>query len=46
MQWDVAFSEDMIDENSLEIGNDGEATHHGTRKGHEGESVIDLTLAK
>jgi len=37
--------EDVIDENRLEIGNDGEATHHWTREGHEGESVIDLMLA-
>jgi hypothetical protein len=35
----------VIDENGQEIGNDGEATHHCTREGHEGESVIDLTLA-
>ena len=35
----------MIEENGLEIGNDGRATEHWTREGHEGESVIDLTLA-
>jgi len=35
----------MIDKNGLEIGNDGRATHHWTREIHEGESVIDLTLA-
>jgi len=35
----------VIDENGLEIGNDGRATQHWTREGHEGESVIDLTLA-
>jgi hypothetical protein len=35
----------MIDKNGLEIGNDGEATHQWTREGHEGEPVIDLTLA-
>jgi hypothetical protein len=34
----------VIDEIGLEIGHDGEATHHGTREGHEGESVIDPTL--
>jgi len=45
VQRDAAFWEDVIDENGLEIGNDGEATHHWTREGHEGESVIDLTLA-
>jgi hypothetical protein len=45
VQRDAAFWEDVIDENGLEIGNEGEATHHWTREGHEGESVIDLTLA-
>ena len=53
LQWDprcqvqrnATFWEDVIDENGLEIGNDGRATHHWTREGHEGESVIDLTLA-
>jgi hypothetical protein len=45
VQRGVVFWEDVIDENGLEIGNDGEATHHWTREGHEGESVIDLTLA-
>jgi len=45
VQRDAAFWEDVIDENGLEIGNDGEAAHHWTREGHEGESVIDLTLA-
>jgi hypothetical protein len=45
VQRDSAFCEDMIDENGLEIGNDREATHHWTREGHDGESVIDLTLA-
>jgi len=45
VQRDAVFWEDVIDENGLDIGNDGEATHHWTREGHEGESVIDLTLA-
>jgi hypothetical protein len=36
----------VIDENGLEIGNDGRSTHYWTREDHEGESVIDLTLAK
>jgi len=40
-----AFWEDVIDENGLEIGNEGATTHPWTREGHEGESVIDLTLA-
>jgi len=37
VQRDAAFWADVIDENGLEIGNDGEATHHWTREGHEGE---------
>jgi len=45
VQRDAVFWVDVIDENGLEIGNDGEATHHWTREGHEGELVIDLTLA-
>ena len=45
MQRNATFCEDVIDENGLEIGNDGRATHHWTRQGHEGESIIDLTLA-
>jgi len=45
VQWDAVFWEEVIDQNCLEIGNDGEATHHWTSEGHEGESVIDLTLA-
>jgi len=44
VQRDATFWEDVIDENGPEIGNDGTATHHWTREGHEGESVIDLTL--
>jgi len=44
VQRDAVFWEDVIEENGLEIGNDGEATHHWTREGHEAESVIDLTL--
>ena len=34
----------MIDENGLEVGNDGQHTHYWTREDHEGKSVIDLTL--
>jgi hypothetical protein len=45
VQRDAAFWEDVIDENGLEIGNDDEATQRWTREGHEGESVINLTLA-
>jgi hypothetical protein len=35
----------VLDEIELEVGNDGQPTHYWTRKDHEGESVIDLTLA-
>jgi len=45
VQQDAAFWEDMIDENGLEIGNDGRPTHHWTREDQNSESVIDLTLA-
>jgi len=45
VQRDAAVWEDVIDENGLEIGNDGRPTHHGTREDREGELVIDLTLA-
>jgi len=45
VQRDVAFWEDVIDENGLEIGNDSRPTDHCTREDQEGESVTDLTLA-
>jgi len=45
VQLDATFWEYLIDEHGLEIGNDAEATHHWTREDHEGESVIELTLA-
>jgi len=45
VQQNGKFLENVIDENGLEIGNDGRATHQWTREGHEGESFIDLTLA-
>jgi hypothetical protein len=45
VQWNATFWEEVIDVNRLEIGNDGRATHQWTREGHEGRSVIDLTLA-
>ena len=41
----AAFWEDVIDQNGLEIRNNGRPTHHWTREGQEGESVIDLMLA-
>jgi len=44
-QWHAAFWESVIDQNGLEIGNDGKATLHWTRECHEGEWVIKLTLA-
>jgi len=44
VQRNAAFWEYVIDENGLEIGYDGEATHNWTREGHEGELIIDLTL--
>jgi len=44
-QRNAAFWEGVIDENGPEIGNDGRSTHYWTREDHQGESVIDLTLA-
>ena len=44
MQRDATFWEGVIDENGLEIGNDGRPTHHLTREDPECESVIDLIL--
>jgi len=35
----------VIDDNGLEIGNDGDATNHWAREGHERKSIIDLMLA-
>jgi hypothetical protein len=45
VQWNAAYWEDVIDESGLDIGNDGEAANQWTRMSHEGESVIDQTLA-
>jgi hypothetical protein len=45
VEWNAAFLPEVIDENGLEVGNDGQPTHYWTREDHEGESVIDLTLA-
>jgi hypothetical protein len=45
VQWDAAFWEDVMDENGLEIGNDGRPTDYWTREDREGESVIELTLS-
>jgi len=36
----------MIHEYGLEIRNDNQRTHHGTKNGEEGESTIDLALAR
>jgi len=44
-QQNATFWEGVIDENGLEIGNDGRSTHCWTRADHEGKSVINLTLA-
>jgi len=45
VQQNAGFWENVINENSLEIGNNDEATHYWTRDSHECESFIDLTLA-
>jgi len=45
VQRDATFWEGVIDDNGLEIGNDGTPTHHWTREDQESESVIELTLA-
>jgi len=45
VQWDATFWESVIDENGLEIGNDGRPTPHWAGEGQGGESVINLTLA-
>jgi len=45
VQRDGAVWEGMIDENGLQIGNDGRPTNHWPREDQEGESVTDLTLA-
>jgi hypothetical protein len=45
VQQDAVFWEDVIDQNGMDIGNDGEASHHWAREGYTGESVIQLTLA-
>jgi len=41
----TAFWEEVIDENGLEVGNNGQPSHYRTREDDEGESVIDLTFA-
>jgi len=53
IQWDprsqaqrnAVLWEHVIDENGLEIGNDSGVTHHWTREGQNGMSVIDLIMA-
>jgi len=45
VQWDGTFWEGVIDENGLDIGNDGRPTRHWTSGDQEGELVIDLTLS-
>jgi len=45
VQRNAAVWEGVIDENGLEIGNDGRPSHHWTSEDQEGKSVIDLILA-
>jgi hypothetical protein len=45
VQRNATFWEEVIDENGLEVGNDGQPIHHWTREDHEREVGIDLTLA-
>jgi hypothetical protein len=45
MQRDAAFWDGVIDENGLEIRNDGRLTQDWAREDQEDDSVIDLTLA-
>jgi len=45
VQRDATFWDCVIDENGLEIGNDGRPTDHWTREYQEGKSVINLMLA-
>jgi len=45
LQRNATSWETLIDENGLEVGNDGQCTHYWTREDYKGESVIDLTLA-
>jgi hypothetical protein len=53
IQWDprssaqqnVAFQEDVSDENGLEFGNYGLVTQHGTGEGHNDMSGINLMMA-
>jgi len=41
----ATVSEVLIDENRLEIGNDGRSAHNWTRENHASQFVIDLELA-
>jgi hypothetical protein len=45
MHQNAVFWKGVIDQNRLEIGNDGSPTHYDTTEDQEGESVIDLKLA-
>jgi len=45
LQRGATFWEGVIDENGLEIGNDGWPTHHRTSEDQDDESVLDLMLA-
>ena len=44
VQRNAAFWEDAIDENGMEVGNDGQPTHYWTREDHQGKWVVDLML--
>jgi len=44
-QCDAMFWEEIIDEYTLEIGNDDRPTHPWAKSSEEGELTIDLTLA-
>jgi hypothetical protein len=45
VQQNAVFCDDMIDKNSLQSGDNDKATHDYTKKNHEGQSIIKLTLA-
>ena len=45
MEQNASFWAEVIDENGLEVMNDGQPTHYWTREDHEGESVIDMRFA-
>jgi hypothetical protein len=46
VQLNATCWEKAIVKNGLDVRNDGQPTHYWTREDHEGESVINWTLAK